>query len=574
MPVIKCAVIFSFILALLMLIACTTAPTTSPQIATESETVGPTETTDGASASTSTTLELLTATETSIATDVSPNGIVTVAGRITEHETNAPVPHAFVQARNSKGMIITVLSNQNGEYQFTDLPTGRYSLSAHGFGYTKSRTEIAEVETGPLNIDLDLGPAANVAVQVSGAEWLSLLPDGEETRQFILDCQGCHQLGWPLQAYNGWPSATQWEMSIEKMHGYYGPRSGFPIIGPMDIPQTAAWLAQYLTEDAIPPQPLPIAPEAQDMRLTEYDFPGVGPHDLVLDANGQVIVTGMFSDDMYSLDPVTGEFTRYDLPANANPRAVEIDAQGAWWIAFGNPHQVARFDPQTEELSTHSIGMYAHSVAIDADGNVWANGHFKANPGQVVRIDARDGTVQRFNIPDNNTSDLTGLPISYDLRVDANNVVWGSDLNWNRIYKLEPRTGEVIHYELPESASGPRRFDFDAAGNLWIPEFSGGRLAKFDPSRATFTEWATPTKNAEPYVVKIDKQRNRVWIGYAAANRVARFDPVTEAFIEYPLPTPFALIRHMAIDEATGDVWFSYHHVPTAQDMVARLETS
>ena len=78
------------------------------------------------------------------------------------------------------------------------------------------------------------------------------------------------------------------------MHGFYGPRSGFPIIGPMDIPQTAAWLARYLTNDAPPPRPLPIAPEAQAMRLTEYDFPGIGPHDLVLDADGQVIVTGMF----------------------------------------------------------------------------------------------------------------------------------------------------------------------------------------------------------------------------------------------------------------------------------------
>ena len=96
----------------------------------------------------------------------------------------------------------------------------------------------------------------------------------------------------------------------------------------------------------------------------------------------------------------------------------------------------------------------------------------------------------------------------------------------------------------------------------------------FDPTSETFTEWDTPTKNAEPYVVKVDKQRNVIWIGYAAANRVARFDPVTETFTEYPLPTPYALIRHMAVDEATGDVWFSYHHVPTAQDMVARLETS
>ena len=571
MPVIKRAVVPFFLLTLSILIACKTAPPS--EIASETET--PVESIDDAPASPSVATETASDTAPPTETAESPNANVNIAGRVTASDTNAPIPYAFVQARNNKGMIITVLSNPDGAYQFTNLPPGRYSLSAHGFGYSRSLTEVVETDSSsPLNVPLELRPNADVAAQVSGAEWLSLLPDSEATRHFIINCQGCHQLGWPRQAYGGWPTASQWETSIEKMHGYYGPQSGFPIIGPMDIPQTAEWLARYLTDDALPPQPLPIAPEAQTMRLTEYDFPGNGPHDLVLDADGQVIVTGMFSDDMYALDPTSGDFTRYDLPANANPRAVEVDAQGAWWLTFGNPHQVARFDPQTEELTTYSIGMYAHSIAIDSNGNAWANGHFKANPGQVVRINAQDGAIQRFDIPDNNTSNLTGLPISYDLRVDANDTVWGSDFNWNRIYRLDPQTGEVVHFELPEPTSGPRRFEFDAAGNLWIPEFSGGRLAMFDPNNQTFTEWDTPTKNAEPYVVKVDKQRNNVWIGYAAANRVTRFDPVTETFVEYPLPTPFALIRHMAIDEATGDVWFSYHHVPTAQDMVARLETS
>jgi virginiamycin B lyase len=562
MPVHERAAVLFLALTLFILNACTAEPPAE----TASETKTPIETMP----SPDTTESIGASTETA----ASPDSTVSIAGQITSNETNALIPHAFLQARNNKGMIITVLSNQEGEYQLTNLPAGRYSISARGFGYSRSLTEIAEVETtSTLTVDLQLSPDTDLAKQLSGAEWLSLLPDDVETRQFILDCQGCHQLGWPRQAYGGWPTASQWETSIEKMHGFYGPQSDFPIIGPMDIPHTAAWLAQYLTNDALPPQPLPISAGAQGMRLTEYDFPGIGPHDLVLDGNGQVIVTGMFSDDIYSLDPDTGEFTRYNLPANANPRAVEIDAQGDWWIVLGNPHQLARFDPRTEELTTYSIGMYAHSIALDSAGNVWANGHFRANPGKVVRIDAQDGSVQRFDIPDNNASNLTGLPISYDLRIDANDVVWGSDLNWNRIYRLDPQTGEVIHYELPDSTSGPRRFDFDAGGNLWIPEFSGGRLAMFDPNSESFTEWSTPTKNAEPYVVKVDQKRNFIWVGYAAANRVARFDPVAETFIEYPLPTPFALIRHMAIDESTGDVWFSYHHVPTAQEMVARLET-
>jgi streptogramin lyase len=73
-------------------------------------------------------------------------------------------------------------------------------------------------------------------------------------------------------------------------------------------------------------------------------------------------------------------------------------------------------------------------------------------------------------------------------------------------------------------------------------------------------------------VVKVDSRRNLIWIGYAAGDAVASFDPATETFVEYRLPTRFALIRHMAVDETNGDVWFSYHHIPTAQDKVARLQ--
>ncbi|GEM_PF-936929 len=512
-------------------------------------------------------------TEAPIETVQPQNGMGSVSGQITDNETNAPIPYMFVQAKNNEGVIVSVLSNENGEYQITNLATDTYIISAHGFGYKKSTTEMIEVKSmSNSSINFQLSIEADVASQVSGAEWLSVLPDDDETRQFILDCQGCHQLAWVRNVYKGWQTSSQWETSIKKMQGYYGPNTGFPIIGPMDAPHTSVWLEQYLTDDVTPPQPLPIQPEAQNIRITEYDFSGAGPHDLVLDANGQVIVTGMFSNDMYSLNPDTGEFTRYALTSNANPRAIEIDSQGVWWIVFGNPHQVASFNPQTEELKTYPVGMYAHSIALDSQGNAWANGHFKANPGKVMMINPQDGSRKTFDIPDNNTSNLTGLPISYDLRVDANNIVWGSDLNWNRIYKLDPQTSEVIHYELPNSTSGPRRFDFDNDGNLWIPEFSGGRLAMFNPVAETFTEWETPTKNAEPYVVKVDKARNIVWIGYAAANRLARFDIATQTFTEYPLPTPFALIRHMAIDESTGDVWFSYHHVPTYQDMVVRLQ--
>lgn len=496
-----------------------------------------------------------------------------VQGRVVDGSNGQGIAYAFVQASNENGVTVTVFSDVDGYFSIPELAAGSYSIASHSFGYLNAIPRNVEIASAdPVEMELGLAAAPDTRGQVSGAEWLSTLPDSTETRQFILDCQGCHQLGWIYSVHKGWPSQSGWEAAIRKMLGYYGPNSSFPIIGPVNVQELAAWLAENLNEDTVPPDPLPIKAEGTRVRITEYDFPGAGPHDLVLDAKGQVIITGMFSHDMYSLDPLTGEFTRFRLKPNANPRALELDAEGNWWIVLGSPMQLAYMDPDTGEFDIHSIGMYAHSIALDAEGHAWANGHFLANPGKVVEVSQDGGILRSFDVPDNNPHELAGLPISYDLRVDADGMVWVSELNWNQMYKLDPETGEVTHYELPQDTSGPRRFELDVDGNLWIPQFSGGRIARFDPVAEVFAEWNVPTPNAEPYVIKLDRQRGLVWIGYAAGNRVASFDPATETFVEYPLPTQFALIRHMAIDEANGDVWVSYHHVPTAEDKIVRLQ--
>ena len=92
----------------------------------------------------------------------------------------------------------------------------------------------------------------------------------------------------------------------------------------------------------------------------------------------------------------------------------------------------------------------------------------------------------------------------------------------------------------------------------WIPEYAGGKLARFDPDRETFIEYDLPIPDALPYVVRVDQRRNTVWIGTGAADAVLAFEPSDERFTVYPLPTRGALIRHMDIDPVTGDLWAAY----------------
>jgi streptogramin lyase len=64
-----------------------------------------------------------------------------------------------------------------------------------------------------------------------------------------------------------------------------------------------------------------------------------------------------------------------------------------------------------------------------------------------------------------------------------------SELLGNRILRLDPNTKEVRAYELPLSWSGPRRFDVDRHGDLWIPGYATGSLWKLEPQPGTFKEF-------------------------------------------------------------------------------------
>jgi virginiamycin B lyase len=240
-------------------------------------------------------------------------------------------------------------------------------------------------------------------------------------------------------------------------------------------------------------------------------------------------------------------------------------------VVLGAPNTVAMYSPITGRWMTSSVGMYAHSVAIDAEGNAWANGHFTKDPVRVTRV-TPTGEMTSFDLPRHPVlSSAPGGPIPYEIRVAPNGIVWMSELAGNRIVRLDPATRETRAYELPMTHGGPRRFDVAADGMLWIPAYAANELLRFDPASGQFTRHPLPIADALPYVARVDR-RGRVWIGSGAADAVFLFDPATSRFTTFPLPSRGAMIRHMALDPRNGDVWLAYGASPALHPArIARL---
>lgn len=427
----------------------------------------------------------------------------------------------------------------------------------------------ASAQSAPTTATLDLTSA-------SASQLLRLLPDGEEKRRFILDCTGCHAFDARIAAPNGRSrTVVQWDSATHRMLGYAGARTSFPVISAARKPaSTAQWLARWITDSSLATV-VPSTPRGSP-KVREYLMPVPQdlPHDVAVDGEGKVVITGMFSHQMYRLDPSSGALETVDLPLErGNPRAVVIDDRGAWWVLLGGPRRIARRDPALGLWRTYDIGMYPHSIGLDGAGRVWFNGHFTRDPEQIGFLDPTSGSVTLRDVPPHPVlAKVDGGPIPYELRIAPDGSVWISELAGDRLVRHDPATKAFRAFDMPTAHSGPRRFDFDAMGTLWIPEYAGGKLTRLDPATGRFTQWELPVKDAAPYVVRVDRQRGDVWIGTGAADAVFRFDPGTARFTAYELPTRGALVRHLDIDPRTGVVWAAYGASPGVAARVARIE--
>jgi virginiamycin B lyase len=112
---------------------------------------------------------------------------------------------------------------------------------------------------------------------------------------------------------------------------------------------------------------------------------------------------------------------------------------------------------------------------------------------------------------------------------------------------------------------GPRRLRFDSRGNLWIPGYSAGLVARYTPESREFRTWKLPIEGAEtPYALNVDRRTDTVWICGTNSDSLIRFEPETERFTVFPLPTPVTYTREIDFDEA-GGVWTSNSNFPTWQ---------
>lgn len=520
---------------------------------------------------------------------------------------------------------ISVWSDDAGRFATPELTSaGPFRVNARRIGWRDAeRSGVLPGSTLRL-VAARQTDAAAVAAQLPAHHWWNLVVDrfDDDATQSRLkrECTYCHQQGSELTRRPR--PAEEWQKVIELME-----RRGARLDATLHDGLAGALVAAYDPDSAVPlltagwenaeafsPPP---SPAVRAALIEEWDLGSRASmqHDVIVHPDGRLYSVDGSQDQLHRLDPGDGTRAAWPVPqgdrplggifgeargpvsqtaiSRVGPHSLQVARDGSIWITLAIGNQLARFDPANERFEIHEVaeGYYPHTLRFDAQGRIWytmaASNHvgmFDPATGEQrhVRLPARTlqqdialrlmpalmWLDQQFDLRSRTAGSGGGgftMPVPYGIDIAPDGGVWFSQLNEDRIGRIEPETLAVELFETPFPT--PRRLRFDASGTLWVPSFSAARLAAFDPRTRRYREYELPIRpllGEVPYALAVHPQTQDVWVCGTNSDSLIRFEPGPERFSVYPLPTRVTYTREIDFD-AEGRIWTSNSNAPSWQ---------
>jgi virginiamycin B lyase len=118
---------------------------------------------------------------------------------------------------------------------------------------------------------------------------------------------------------------------------------------------------------------------------------------------------------------------------------------------------------------------------------------------------------------------------------------------------VDVKTNKVTKFDPPAGVS-PRRLKVDSKGMVWIGDYFGGTLTRFDPATREFKSFKLPGPMPTPYGLEVDLNDN-VWYASMYTDVMGKLDPKSGKVTEYPSPYGERGTRDMVVD-AKGRIWY------------------
>lgn len=226
------------------------------------------------------------------------------------------------------------------------------------------------------------------------------------------------------------------------------------------------------------PMPMPVPLPAPSL-LTHWDLPGgLGTQAgaLIVDGTGSpgtaspagtVWEVTVFGSRLVRLNPGTlldavvgtpATWTVWDLGSPTLASGLVIDANDLVFVRTTNDLQ--RIDPAANLRTSWADGGGFSQIAVDAGGGVYS-ATFGDQIERLTPAGATDAAVTTWPVG-STLGSIMGVAVD-----PASGLVYFSDSVANEIGELDPSSGVVRRWSVPEGVAQPRELEVDALGEVW-----------------------------------------------------------------------------------------------------------
>jgi virginiamycin B lyase len=208
------------------------------------------------------------------------------------------------------------------------------------------------------------------------------------------------------------------------------------------------------------------------------------------------------------------------------------------------------------EWKVPTLGQRARDPVEAPDGSIWWAGMW-AN--LVGRINPKTGEVLEYTLPEG------AKP--HSVTPDQEGNIWYTGNSNGTIGKLDPRTGRITEYKMPDPAArDPHTAVFDKKGTLWFTLQQSNMVGRLIPATGEIKLATMPAPKSRPYGINLSSE-GVPWVACNGRNCLVKIDPETMAIREYPLPNTNTTVRRLDF-ASDGMIWY----VNSSQGRLGRLD--
>ncbi len=261
------------------------------------------------------------------------------------------------------------------------------------------------------------------------------------------------------------------------------------------------------------------------------------------------LLTCLLASAAYAQSAVQSiEIREWPVPwQNTGPRDPFTDARGRVWFVGQRGNYLAYFDPAGGAFKRYEIeeGTHPHNLIVDSRG-VWYAGNSNARIG---KLDPETGKLTIFPMPDSAARD------PHTLIFDKTGDIWFTVQGGNFVGKLDTKSGQIRLIRPPVQRGLPYGIVMDPEGHPWVDLFGTNKLGTIDPATMQMRTIDLPRGDARPRRI-VATSDGMVWYVDYAGGMLGRLNPKTSQIKEWPSPSgaqsrPYA----MAVDDKDR-IWY------------------